>query len=210
MDPEALKSGLIAHYDAAADERESKGLVEFRAGFRSRFADLLRLGGINELADLGAGTGHEGRWFLDQGFAVTALDLSPAHVELCRAKGLDAVVGDFTGLPWPDGRFPAAWCMSSIMHVPHAQLDQVVDEFARVLMTGGLFALGLWGGQDTEGIWENDFAEPKRFYALRSIGTMRTVLERRFEVVDLEEMVVDNDSGWPYQWWLLRRRPTTD
>ncbi len=207
MNPESIKSGLVGHYDAAADERESKGLVEFRAGYRRRFVDLLSDEGIGELVDLGAGTGHEGRWFLEQGLAVTAVDLSPAHVELCRAKGLDAVVGDFYQLPWRDGRFRAAWCMSSIMHIPNADLSRVIDEVARILAPAGLLALGMWGGEDTEGIWENDFAEPKRFYSLRSVGTMRSALERRFDVIDLDEMVVDNHSGWPYQWWLLRCRP---
>lgn len=210
MDPEAVKSGLISHYEAAAQERESKGLVEFRADYRRRFSDALRRAGITELVDLGSGTGHEGRWFLDQGFAVAALDLSPAHVELCLAKGLDAVIGDFYALPWQDQRFSAAWCMSSIMHIPNADLDGVVDEFARILVAGGLMALGLWGGDDTEGIWEGDFSQPKRFYSLRSVPTMRIALERRFEVVDLDQLEVDNHSGWPYQWWLLRRRPMTD
>lgn len=210
MDPEAVKSGLVSHYDAAAEERESKGLVEFRAGYRARFADELRRSGITELVDLGSGTGHEGQWFLDQGFAVAALDLSPVHVELCLAKGLDAVLGDFYALPWPASRFRAAWCMSSIMHIPNADLDHVVDEFDRILAPGGFLALGLWGGEDTEGIWEGDFAEPKRFYSLRSVSTMRAALDRHFEVVALDEQEVENHSGWPYQWWLLRRRPTTD
>lgn len=207
IDPEALKSGLVSHYDAAAEERESKGLVEFRAGYRSRFADVLRSAAITELVDLGSGTGHEGGWFLSEGFAVTALDLSPAHVDLCRSKGLDAIVGDFYELPWPDERFRAAWCMSSIMHIPNADLNAVVDEFARILAPGGILSLGLWGGEDTEGIWEGDFSEPKRFYSLRSVATMRSALKRHFEVVDLDEQKVDNHSGWPYQWWLLRRSP---
>lgn len=66
-------------------------------------------------------------------------------------------------------------------------------------------ALGLWGGDDTEGIWEGDFAEPKRFYSHRSVATMQAALAPRFEVIDLDELVVDNHSGWPYQFWLLER-----
>lgn len=204
-DPDEIRSRLVEHYDAAAAGREAKGLVEFRNDYRQRFARLLVDRGIDELVDLGAGTGHEGQWFLSQGFQVKALDLSPAHVELCLAKGLDAIVGDFSALPWPQGRFEAGWCMSSIMHVPNANLNGVVEELARILAAGGLLALGLWGGQDTEGLWEGDFAEPKRFYALRSVPTMRTALEAHFDIVDMDERVVDNDSGWPYQWWLLRR-----
>ena len=205
MESERIRSELVVHYDAAADERDEKGLVEFRADYRQRFAALLADHEIDGLLDLGAGTGHEAEWFLSQGLAVTALDLSPAHVELCRAKGIPAEVGDFASLPWPDQSFRAAWCMSSIMHIPGSELVAVIAEFARVLEPGGWLALGLWGGDDTEGIWERDLAEPKRFYALRSVSTMRTALEPHFEVVDLDERVVDNHSGWPYQWWLVRR-----
>ena len=47
--------------------------------------------------------------------------------------------------------------MSSIMHIPGSELVAVIAEFARVLEPGGWLALGLWGGDDTEGIWERLF-----------------------------------------------------
>lgn len=204
MDAEQVKAGLTAHYDAEAERRESRGLVDFRAGYRERFLELLRSDAIAELVDLGAGTGHEALWFADRGIAVSALDLSPAHVDLIQAKGIEATVGDFYELPYPKGRFRAAWCMSSIMHVPNADLERVLDELVRVLAPGAPLALGLWGGGDTEGIWEQDSAEPKRFYSLRSEKTMRRALLDRFEVIEFDSQSVEGVEGWAYQFWLLR------
>ena len=33
-----------------------------------------------------------------------------------------------------------------------------------IICADGLFVLGLWGGEDFEGVWENDRYEPARFF----------------------------------------------
>lgn len=199
-----LKATLIAHYDAAAAERESKGLAGFRSPHRRAFADMLAAEGVGELVDLGAGTGHESLWFAERGFQVSATDLSPAHVELCRRKGIAATVADFYALPFEAGRFPAAWCMSSLMHIPNADVDLVLAGFARILTPGAPMALGFWGGDDTEGTWEQDYAKPRRFYSLRSEETMRKELGIHFDIEHFASFSVDGVSAWPYQYWIVR------
>jgi 2-polyprenyl-3-methyl-5-hydroxy-6-metoxy-1,4-benzoquinol methylase len=47
---------------------------------------------------VGAGPGHDSRYFQEQGLRVLCTDLSPTMVELCKAKGLDARVADFLSL----------------------------------------------------------------------------------------------------------------
>ncbi|MDH3517566.1 MAG: class I SAM-dependent methyltransferase [Acidimicrobiia bacterium] len=205
MEANDVKDALTAHYDAAASQRDTRGLVDFRDGYRRRFADLLGQERIGELVDLGAGTGHESLWFTQQGLTVSAVDLSPAHVELCRAKGIEAAVGDFYDLPFRSSRFPAGWCMSSLMHVPNADLDLVLREIGRIFEPDAPVALGFWGGRDTEGIWERDSAQPKRFYSLRSEATMRDALGGHFDLVEFETREVEGVSGWPYQFWIVRR-----
>lgn len=56
--------------------------------------------------------------------------------------------------------------MNCLLHVPKAQPPGVLAEIKRVLKPGGLFYLGLYGGMSTDGIWEQDTFEPKRYFAM--------------------------------------------
>jgi SAM-dependent methyltransferase len=69
------------------------------------------------------------------GAEVVAVDVSARMVELARARGVDARVGDVQELPFADAAFDlvvAAWVL---FHVP--DLDRGLEEIARVLRPGG-------------------------------------------------------------------------
>jgi ubiquinone/menaquinone biosynthesis C-methylase UbiE len=85
---------------------------------------------------------------------VTCIDLSNEMVNLCQEKGLNAHVMDFYDLQFPDQSFDAVFALNCLLHVPKANLESVLKEVHRVLRDGGLFFCGVYGGQDTEGIWE--------------------------------------------------------
>jgi len=67
--------------------------------------DYLR--GAASLLEVGAGTGQDSLYFQEQGLRVLCTDLSPAMVELCQAKGLDARIADFLSLDVPPASFDA-------------------------------------------------------------------------------------------------------
>jgi SAM-dependent methyltransferase len=67
------------------------------------------------------------------------VDQSERMVELARAKGLDARVGDVQALPFADGSFDVAVAAWMLYHVPDP--ERAVAELARVLTDdGALFA----------------------------------------------------------------------
>jgi SAM-dependent methyltransferase len=66
---------------------------------------------------------------------VVALDISPRMVELTRARGVDARVGDVQDLPFDDASFDCAVAAWMLYHVP--DLDRGLAELARVLRPGG-------------------------------------------------------------------------
>ena len=83
-------------YDERAAWRDGLDKEPWKVTERQAFRD--RLAPDARLLEVGAGTGQDSVFFQDQGFAVVAADLSPAMVEHCRAKGIDAHVMDFLHL----------------------------------------------------------------------------------------------------------------
>lgn len=69
------------------------------------------------------------------GARVTLVDLSPRMVELARARGVDAQVGDVQALPFADATFDTVVAAWMLYHVP--DLDRGLSEIARVLVPGG-------------------------------------------------------------------------
>jgi len=204
----SFKEALVAFYDAQASEREQRGLREGRADLRDRFLQRLQDEGCGTLIDLGAGPCHDAVAFSREGIQVTAIDLSAQHVAFCRAKGIVAWVGDFYTLDFPADSFQAGWAMSSLLHVPNRDLDAVLGEITRVLCPDAPLAIGLWGGIDREGIWEDDIAEPRRFFSLRSDDHLRALLSRHFEILEFEVSLPEEGLGAEghYQWCVVTAR----
>ncbi len=66
---------------------------------------------------------------------VVALDQSERMVELARARGVDAHLGDVQELPFADGEFDCAVAAWMLFHV--ADVSRALAEVARVLRSGG-------------------------------------------------------------------------
>jgi SAM-dependent methyltransferase len=187
--PSGFRHSMAATYDGVANQREEMGEAEWRWPIAERFWARMQAESALDLLELGAGVGVTSRWFADRGARVVATDLSPAQVELCLSKGLTAQVADMYALPFPDDSFDALWAMNCVHHVPNANFDEVLSEMARVLRKGAVAYIGVWGGHDAEGIPDDDFYQPPRFFAFRSDEVLRAALENRFSVDAFESFV---------------------
>ena len=188
FDARAIKRDLVSSYDSDAVERDERGEPDWRNEHRNLFAAAMRAEEKTRLLEVGAGSGHSAAFFVAEGFTVVATDLSPGNVARCRAKGLDARVGDFYDLEFPDASFDAVWAMSCLMHAPDADLPDVLDEMARVLVPGGIAMIGLWGGRGTSGIWEGDDHVPPRFYSLRTDDQVRAAFTEPFIIEQFDSI----------------------
>lgn len=89
-----------------------------------------------EVLEVGGGQGElSERIVRELGVKLTFLDISPRMVELARARGLDARVGDVQKLPFADGSFDVAVAAWMLYHVP--DLDRGLAQLERVLVPGG-------------------------------------------------------------------------
>lgn len=99
---------------------------------------------VGEVLEVAIGTGRN-LPFYPPGVRLTGLDLSPAMLEIARARAedLDVVVdlreGDAHALPFPDSSFDTVVCAFSLCNIPDER--RAIAEMHRVLRPGGLLLL---------------------------------------------------------------------
>jgi SAM-dependent methyltransferase len=112
------------------------------------------------ILDVGCGTGELAeRAASVLGCEVLGVDQSERMVELTRARGVEARVGDVQRLEFDAGEFDAALASWMLYHVP--DLDRSAAELARVLRPGGRLVALVNDAQHAAEIWgrdEDDFA----------------------------------------------------
>jgi SAM-dependent methyltransferase len=195
---------LRVAYDRGAARRDALTKPEWKVAERQSFLDRLIESGAARLIEVGAGSGQDSAFFAAAGLDVVATDLSPAMVELCRAKGLQAQVVDVLSLDFPPASFDAIYTTNCLLHVPDSSLPRVLARLAALLAPGGLMYLGVWGGEDREGEIAEDDHEPKRFFAFRTDEQLQEYAARDFEILDFHTVQTEND--YHYQSLTLRRR----
>jgi SAM-dependent methyltransferase len=201
----SIRDDLRTAYDRAAALRERSEVDPWKVDERDRFLALLRVEGATTLLEVGAGTGVHGAWFTGQGLRVVATDLSPALVELCRAKGLEAYEMDFLSLKF-EQPFDAAFGMNCLLHVPRSELPETLQTIAACLKPGGLAYFGQYGGIDREGPWESDQSyNPPRYFAHSTDEAMLAYAGEVFEVVDIHTIAMEHDDPTHFQALTLRR-----
>ncbi|MDE0506834.1 MAG: hypothetical protein OXI86_22385, partial [Candidatus Poribacteria bacterium] len=62
-----------------------------------------------------------------------------------------------------DKTFDAVYTLNCLLHIPKKGIGHIFSLIATRLNGNGLMYLGLWGGENFEGILEQDTYEPKRF-----------------------------------------------
>ena len=126
---------------------------------------------------------------------------------LCRQKGLKAYLMDAAKLAFSKSSFDAVYALNSLLHLPKAELPEALKGIHRVLRPQGLFYLGVYGGFDFEGVWDDDRYEPKRFYSFFTDKHLRNVAEETFDLHSFKGVAVDQEKpGLHFQSIILRKR----
>ena len=184
---------LRTAYNQSAEQRNQATKSAWKLDSRQKFLEQLQQEGNTKLLEIGAGPGIDAKFFQDNGLVVTCTDLSPEMVRFCRAKGLDAHVMDFLALDFPDGHFDAVYAFNCLLHVPKADMLRVLRAVRRPLKPGGLCFITVYGGIEFEGVWEDDYHDPKRFFAFYTDDQIQAVVAPIFQLEQFR--VIDNDSG---------------
>lgn len=99
--------------------------------------------GFKKVLDLGSGLGRHSIYFAQQGFEVSAIDISDYAVNYLKAWSekenldIDIKLGDMISLPYEDNSFDCVFAYHSISHTDTLGTKKVISEIERVLKQGG-------------------------------------------------------------------------
>lgn len=99
--------------------------------------------GFKKILDLGAGLGRHSIYFAEQGFDVSAIDISEYAVNHLKAWSenenlhIDIKLGDMISLPYADDSFDCVFAYHSISHTDTVGTKKTLSEIERVLKQGG-------------------------------------------------------------------------
>ncbi len=203
-----IVANLRESYNRMAAEREKWEVDDWKIVERQHFLTVLQkqthLHEPRHLLEIGAGTGKDSRFFQENGLEIVCTDLSPEMVELCRSKGLNAYVMDFLHLNFPDASFEAVYALNCLLHVPKCDLPAILQTIRRLLKPGGLFYMGVHGGEDFEGTLPTDNYLPKRFFSFYSDEHIQQVVAEVFEIVYFKPVTVPGEIKRHFQSMILK------
>ena len=99
----------------------------------------------DDVLEIGPGPGITTPIIHDRAPRMTLLEIDPWSVRQLRETfatddSIEVVEGDATGMPFEDGRFSSAVCLTMFHHVPSASMqDALLADAVRVLRPGGVF-----------------------------------------------------------------------
>jgi len=135
------------HADIVASSLDDRPLD--RALFAA-FAELVRAGGNDLVADVGCGPGRVTILLSDLGLDAFGIDLSPGMLALARRTHphLRFEEGSMLAMDLPDATLGGLLAYYSIIHIPWDQRPQLFAEFHRVLAPGGVLMLAFQIGAE--------------------------------------------------------------
>ena len=205
---EAGYDRIAERYLATKDPEDPQTLAALE-----ELARELRTGAA--VLDLGCGAGVPvTRWLVENGFAVTAVDLSERQLELARrfAPGATFVKSDMGDLSLAPETFGAVVAFHSIIHLPRERHPALLADIYRWLEPGGYFlaTLTVTDFEGEESDWEG-WGAAMRWSHYGAEANLRLLRGAGFEIQYAEprtgEGVGDESETWL---WVLARKPPTE
>jgi 2-polyprenyl-3-methyl-5-hydroxy-6-metoxy-1,4-benzoquinol methylase len=184
-----------------------------------KLVPVLQSRGLNRVLDVGCGIGRHARYLAQHGFSCVGVDASESGLEFARAEAeragvhVEYRVGTFYELDFGAARFDALVAWNVIYHGDRDIARRATDEFARVLVPGGLYVgtmlskrnagygVGREVRRDTFVVDDatNDHIHPHLYVNSRDL----LELHPGFEVIELED--VEQAPGHHHWQYLLER-----
>jgi mutator protein MutT len=185
-----------AAYDAGAKAFAERTyhirLAKEMARFAARLAPGVRV------LDVGCGPGRDTIWLAEGGFRAVGVDLSAGMLQEAALRGVRVplIQADMAHLPFRKGSFRGLWVCASLLHVPKAQVGDVLRELERVVHPGHIY-LAVKRGEGEA--WVTGQTGERLFFAYYTPCEIQLLMERSgFEVLD--HWINEDTSGGDHPW----------
>lgn len=164
----------IAYYDTHADAFVEGTVGASMRAILERFLAHVPAGG--RVLDWGCGSGRDSLAMMQAGYEARPVDASPVMCEAAAdLTGLETRCQTFAELA-EEGAYDGIWANSSLLHVPSAELPDVLGKAARALKPSGAlycsFKLDDFEGE-RNGRWFTDMIEERLRAILMQVPELR-------------------------------------
>lgn len=199
-----IKENLKETYNKYAHVREKNEAQQWKTETRELFLNFIKKENKKSLLEIGCGHGRDSKFFIENGLAVISTDISDEMVKVCKEKGINALELDFYNLHTINKTFDSVWALNCLLHIEKKSLPKVLMEINEVLNPSGLFFMGVYGGEESEGIWEDDIYSPPRFFSSYTDEHIKEVVSQYFEIVSFKRIETGGEKH--FQSLILRKK----
>ena len=149
-----------------------------------------------KILDAGCGSGRDSKYFYDDGYDVTGVDLSEELLKIAKKNSKAKFkVMDFTDLKFKDKTFHGVWCMSSLSDLPQKESIKALKEFYRVLKENGFLYLAAREGKGKRTMKKEKY-NAERHYHFYDQKKLNNDLEKAgFEIL-FSDINNSNGANW--------------
>jgi len=192
----SLKDRLVSnnnYYDKFLGKVGSRSINRDFSRSMDLFVQEVKPQGV--VLDVGCGSGNHLEMFRERGLVAIGIDPCQAMRSICISKGLKVMDGCFEDMPLIKENVSGIWCASSLLHVPKAELGEVLKGLNLLIVEGGpLFVTVRIGtGSKWDSFDSTDSKIDRRFIQLfEEEFLIEELIEAGFKVKDL----IVEDSYW--------------
>jgi SAM-dependent methyltransferase len=158
--PSDALAATARYYEEQAEAFDARTRDVDMGALYEPFLAVVPAGG--RILDAGCGPCRDALAFANAGHQVVACDASAAMVALASARlGAPALQLAFDQIEF-DAEFDGIWCCASLLHVPRAEMPDILRRLRRALKPGGALYASFKRGEGEEfreGRWFNDYTE---------------------------------------------------
>jgi 2-polyprenyl-3-methyl-5-hydroxy-6-metoxy-1,4-benzoquinol methylase len=136
--------------------------------------------------EIGAGSGALAHWMTQIGYDVICLEPAEKAAEKGRSKGLNIQLTPLQDFQ-TNHTYDAILAISSLIHIPKAELPDQIKRIAHLLKPQGIFLVSFLEGT-TEGYEDPTHTGKLRFFAKYSLNELEKMLSPYFSILQIEKI----------------------